>query len=464
MQTTSQLSGIGVYGYDKVEPVILAALITEDPLLLIGKAGTGKTFLLNSLSEAMALEHRHYNASLIAFDDLVGFPYPLPDGSGVTYLHTPATVWAAESVLVDEISRCKPEHQNRLFSLVHERRIQGIRIEKLRYRWAAMNPCSLAQVVGDSYEGSEPLDQALADRFAFILLVPDWPELDEPTQRAIAYPRGDGRVSDDQGALRELTSRWRTAYRALVKEPPQRVVEYCRIVSTVLGQAGLRISPRRVRQLVKNILAICVQEIALPPDEQFLLALRWSLPQRAWGVVPSEEALRAAHRTAWQTAAADAREQWLNGFHLEKSLSRQIRKLLAGCPDPETGTIAVTQLLAQAPPEHAAAFAFVVYPLALQGRLPIGREGVNDLGRLATRILDVHGEMFWQERLADSATRHPEWSRLAQVMAGLPQRRRERAEQLFAYLLTNTITLADPVAYEAEVHECIQALRPLSGD
>ena len=52
-------------------PVILAALTSGDPILLIGRSGTGKTFLLNSISEALGLEHRHYNASLISFDDLV---------------------------------------------------------------------------------------------------------------------------------------------------------------------------------------------------------------------------------------------------------------------------------------------------------------------------------------------------------------------------------------------------------
>src|SRR4051794_8882016 len=76
------LSALRVYGFGAIEPVILAALVTEDPLLLIGASGTGKTFLLNSLSEALNLEHRHYNASLISFDDLVGFPYPDPDGTG----------------------------------------------------------------------------------------------------------------------------------------------------------------------------------------------------------------------------------------------------------------------------------------------------------------------------------------------------------------------------------------------
>ena len=46
----SRLAAIGVWGFDEVEPVILASLVTEDPLLLIGPSGTGKTFLLNSLS------------------------------------------------------------------------------------------------------------------------------------------------------------------------------------------------------------------------------------------------------------------------------------------------------------------------------------------------------------------------------------------------------------------------------
>ena len=127
-----RFASLGVYGFAKRELPILAALVTEDPLLLIGLSGTGKTYLLNSISEALGLEHRHYNASLISFDDLVGFPYPDDAKESVRFLQTPATIWGAESVLVDEISRCKPEHQNRLFSRVHERRVQGIALESLR--------------------------------------------------------------------------------------------------------------------------------------------------------------------------------------------------------------------------------------------------------------------------------------------------------------------------------------------
>src|SRR5262249_58780250 len=68
--------GLGIAGWDHLEPVILAALATETPLLLIGPHGSAKTLVLSRLSEALGLAHRHYNASLLNFDDLVGFPVP----------------------------------------------------------------------------------------------------------------------------------------------------------------------------------------------------------------------------------------------------------------------------------------------------------------------------------------------------------------------------------------------------
>ena len=43
---SSHLAALGVFGFDAVEPVVLAALITEDPLLLVGNSGTGKTFIV----------------------------------------------------------------------------------------------------------------------------------------------------------------------------------------------------------------------------------------------------------------------------------------------------------------------------------------------------------------------------------------------------------------------------------
>ena len=148
---TRLLASLNLFGLGHLDPVILAALADERPLLLIAPHGTAKSELLNRLAAALGLDHRHYNASLIAFDDLLGFAVPNAARTGLDYLATPGNLWNAESVFLDEISRCRPEHQNKLFSVIHEKRIQGLALPRLRYRWSAMNP----PVTGDEEEHEE---------------------------------------------------------------------------------------------------------------------------------------------------------------------------------------------------------------------------------------------------------------------------------------------------------------------
>ncbi len=128
-RSTGLLASLGLHGLAHLDAPVLAALASETPMLLIGPHGSAKSALLERLATALRLEHRHYNASLISFDDLVGFP--VPDGDGLRYLRTPATLWGAQSVFLDEISRCRPEVQNKLFSIVHEKRVQGIALDSL---------------------------------------------------------------------------------------------------------------------------------------------------------------------------------------------------------------------------------------------------------------------------------------------------------------------------------------------
>jgi MoxR-like ATPase len=457
---THHLQRLGVYGYAAVEPIVLAALVTEDPLLLIGKAGTGKTYLLNSLSEALGLEHRHYNASLISFDDLVGFPYPDSDYQEIRYLETPATVWQAESVLIDEISRCKPEHQNRLFSLVHERRIQGLAMTNLRYRWAAMNPCSSDQGEADFYEGSQALDQALADRFAFIVQVPDWMDLTDEDQRLVADPRGEGLLSDDGGKLKEHIAQAQALFGQLLDKFPSVIQEYAVTVTSLFSASDIRLSPRRVRQLTRNLLAITALNEGAFDEASFRLVLQASIPHLAWGQAPDETIIHSAHRAAWDAIFSDGREKWLNTFLLEPSLSKRIKKLLHEAPDPDTGTLAITRTLATESPERQALFAFALYPATLE--CPnglIGREGINELGKICSQIVEVDGEINWQERNASHGTRHPQHALLSQTLVSLKGKRRARATQLFHYLLVNNIAIQTPEFYEKEFNQCITVIR-----
>ena len=174
---------LGLEGLEALAPVLVAALATEEPLLLIGPHGTAKTLLLTRVATALGLTTRHYNASLLNFDDLVGFPMPGKNGE-LEYVKTPAAIWGAGAVIFDEISRCRPDIQNKLFPIIHERRVQGLALEGLRYRWAAMNPPSNDDD-DHGYLGSEPLDTALADRFALIVEMPGWTSLSEAEQIAV---------------------------------------------------------------------------------------------------------------------------------------------------------------------------------------------------------------------------------------------------------------------------------------
>ena len=459
MKECTRLDDLGVFGFGSAEPVIYAALVTEDPLLLIGASGTGKTYLLNSLSETLGLEHRHYNASLISFDDLVGFPYPDQDSGGVKFLETLATVWGAESVLIDEISRCKPEHQNRLFSLVHERRVQGIALPRLRYRWAAMNPCSGDQSGVEDYAGSEPLDPALADRFALFVQAQDWNALSEAERLKIADPGGEGRIASDGGMLRDHVGAWRAAFLQQSASCPESILGYATTVVTALNGADIRISPRRARLLTRSLLAATIVT-GHAEEALFRAVLEASLPHQTWGAAPNAEAVAAVHRLAWD-AIAPGRQRWLNLFVAERALPRKLAILLDAGDTPDAGSQAVSELLAAETRERAAAFAFAAYLAAVQGRLPIGAESVNDLGKIAAPVLSVDGEMSWQEPHSQNGTRHPDADRFARVLAGLEEGRgrKARARQFFDWCLVERLSPPDPVALEAEIEGCVALLK-----
>ena len=455
--TDFRLADLGVYGFDRHETTILAALVTEDPLLLVGRSGTGKTFLLNTLSEALGLEHRHYNASLISFDDLVGFPYPDEAHATVRFLETPATVWGAESVLIDELSRCKPEHQNRLFSLVHERRLQGLPLQRLRYRWAAMNPCSADQGGTEDYAGSEPLDPALADRFALVVNAADWGELTSEQQAAIVAPSGEGEVTPVNETLRSAVAAWRERFLAAASACPPQVTVYVTTAVNALNGAGVRISPRRARLMARSLVAAgIVAECS--SSAVFRSVLDCSLPHRTWGQAVEPAVVTAAHRLAWEASRAQA-GAWIHAFLAEPGLSRKLELLLDRCGDPDEGSQAIAQLIAGETPDRAAAFAFATYAAALAGRLPIGAEGRNDRGRIAAPLFDVEGEIAWQERLSEQGTSHPQVAAIGAVLAPLREGRFARARQFLTACLLRDVQVQSPRELEDELNRCVELLR-----
>lgn len=283
------LTGLGILGWAALEPVVLAALVTETPLLLVGPHGCAKSLLLTRLADAMGLTLRHYNASTLNFDDLVGFP--VPDGDTVRYLRTPLDAWDADAVFIDELSRCRADLQNRLFPLIHERRLQGRRLERLRFRWSAMNPPPDPNTHPDEalYGGAVALDTALADRFPWVVEVPT--ELSEPERFELL--EGPEPTPEGASALREAVSAAR-ALRGLVLEiHGAGVARYVNTAAHALERAGVPVSLRRLRMLRDNVLAVLATREWDHPADAALLALRWSLPDRARGPFDAGKVLEA---------------------------------------------------------------------------------------------------------------------------------------------------------------------------
>jgi MoxR-like ATPase len=281
------LRGLRLFGLGHLDRIILAALADQRPLLLIGAHGTAKSALLNRLAESLGLRHRHYNASLISFDDLLGYPVPNRARNGLEYLRTDNDLWDAESVFLDEISRCRPESQNKLFSIIHERKVQGSQLKSLRYRWAAMNPpfCPDAEEgdVDEIYAGSLPLDPALADRFPYVVVMPTLLDLSKKDRLALIR-KGDSEP-DPAIRLADLVEQAKDAYQLQPESIFAWAASYVEALLSPLAEASFMISGRRAAFLVRNIVSVFSSGSVLGYSDTIadsaFLALKWGLPQRA---------------------------------------------------------------------------------------------------------------------------------------------------------------------------------------
>lgn len=465
------LNELGIFGFNHLEPVILASLITEDPLLLIGRSGTGKTLLLNKLAEILDLNHKHYNASYVSFDDLIGYPVPDEKKEGIHFLHTPVTIWGAQSVLIDEISRCKPEVQNKFFSIIQEKRIQGIALKDLCYRWAAMNPVGSLHVSDeDNYEGSMALDAALADRFAFIVEVPDWGHLTQENQEAILISGGKTILDPERKmGFQENLLKMKKLFNEKMVEAPREILQYCRIVTTLLNQEHIRISPRRAAMMVRNLVALSVVawdgKLTYDSEERselYKTGLRWSLPQRALKSRLNEPLLLSVHTEAMKAVLdTDPSQIWLTEFHLCKSASGKIGMILNGQANREVKSIAAIQLLGSENESMKAIFSFAFHPYVFENDLLTG-EASAAIGKEAKKVFDINGELKWRENPVQRDSKHPLWSECVKYLNLIAKdnpSRKQKAEQVFLYLLCNDIPFEGPALIEEELNQCFSIIK-----
>lgn len=328
---------LGIQGWGHLDPVILASLATQSPLLLVGPHGTAKSLLVERIASALGLSMRHYNASLINYDDLVGIPLPDEDGETLHFVATPGSIWEAEFVFFDEISRCRADLQNKMFPIIHERRVSGILLDKLMHRWAAMNPPAPDDADGSSgakyYFGSEPLDPALADRFPFVVVVPNWEDLSKEDRRSLVawQEPHPAKLNGTAGSypLPGYVEQCAALIPQVEAELADWLAEYVIYVIDLLHQAKLPQSPRRARMLARSVVAIHAARMVLEGAEADLeysaeIALTHGLPENASEVPPSLASVVAAHKQAWEISMLEEDDDLRQVF----SEPDQVRRIL----------------------------------------------------------------------------------------------------------------------------------------
>ncbi len=418
------LQPLGLVGLRPIEPVLLAALATEQPLLLIGPHGTAKSLLLTRVAAALGLSARHYNASLLNFDDLVGFPVPGPDRT-LEYLKTPAAIWGAGAVIFDEISRCRPDVQNKLFPIIHERKVQGLAIEGLRHRWAAMNPPSQDDDDQAPYTGSEPLDTALADRFAYVVPMPAWSAFTRAEQMAVIQAEDRAIGPADAAALHAGLSLTRSILKVLQRDLAGPAADYVHALLPLLAAAGLELSPRRANMLYGAVLAVHASTLALQPDAAFghsaLLALQCGLPQRAHGAKVNEVKVLAAHREALRAVSLSPLDPLRVILATADPLERlKLAARAARLPKAEASRV-VADSLAQLPPGAREAAIVHLFETGAVGRL-----NAAVASQIAQTYRSIATAPEFSETIHASHSRYRAWGRLKELLARLnPQEPRD---------------------------------------
>lgn len=392
---------LGVVGWGALDPVLLAALALEAPVLLVGPHGTAKSLVVERVAAALGLPFRHYNASLLNYDDLVGIPLPDDDGTGLRFVSTGGAIWGAGFAFFDEISRCRPDLANKLFPIVHERRVAGVDLPGLRHRWAAMNPPAPSDPDGNGdgtaevYLGSEPLDPALADRFWFVVAVPGWSQLSAEDRRALIV--GDGAAAPSGGGehLGVLVHEVTGALPALEAALAGRVADYVVDLVNQLRQGGLPQSPRRARLLARAVVAVHAARAALAGVAPEMLgdleysaeiAVAAALPQTAGEVPPSAATVRAAHRHAWEISGLDADDAWRRVLEEPDPLERVALGDRLAVGDAVLSRL-VTQALASLPSDARRVGAATAMFLALRDRRDLAPSAFGPLADLAQRVL-----------------------------------------------------------------------------
>jgi MoxR-like ATPase len=270
-----------IVGQHRLVRQVMICMLSESHVLIEGVPGLGKTMLLRTLGEVLALEFARvqFTPDLMPAD-IVGTKVLREDSAGSRSFAFERGPIFANLVLADEVNRATPKTQSALLEAMQERRVTvaGATHELPRpfFVMATQNPIEM--------EGTYPLPEAQLDRFLLKVLVefPDAPDLVEILNRTTGTIEATLRRVADRDQLLEMVRTTRavpiashlTEYAVRIvaathpnrEEAPHNVRRYVKFGASPRGAQALVLASKVAALLDGrlNVAADDLREIAAP--------------------------------------------------------------------------------------------------------------------------------------------------------------------------------------------------------
>lgn len=154
-----------VVGWFGIEPIVLGCIAAKQHFILRSRHGASKTMFAKLSAQAAGGIYRHYDATKDDMVSVAGIPNPEALKQGIlAFSKHDRSIWDADYISIDELSRAPRESQNMWLEILEERTCFGFPL-KYRMAIATMNP--------ETYSATYRVDEALLDRFTAVVEVPD---------------------------------------------------------------------------------------------------------------------------------------------------------------------------------------------------------------------------------------------------------------------------------------------------